>query len=66
MVLVSDFFKCSDLYSPVHAIECCNKFVLQSFLDFGDDLEIPKPKDVFLKKDQKLENFYEIQEKLGE
>jgi hypothetical protein len=35
-------------------------------LDFGDDLEIPKRNDVYLKNDQKPEDFYEIQEKLGE
>jgi hypothetical protein len=39
---------------------------IKSFVDFGDDLEIPKRKDVFLKTDQNLENFYEVQEKLGE
>ncbi|XP_028405474.1 myosin light chain kinase, smooth muscle-like [Dendronephthya gigantea] len=33
---------------------------------FGDDLISPKREDVYLKKDEKLENFYEIQEKLGE
>lgn len=36
------------------------------FLDFGDDLIFPKRDDVYLKKDENLENFYEIQEKLGE
>lgn len=36
------------------------------FLDFGDDLELPNFADVFLQKDQNIEDFYEINEKLGE
>ena len=35
-------------------------------IEFGDDLELKKREDVFLKKDKKLEDIYEVQEKLGE